>query len=229
MSTAEERSRGPAARQPDRVGAAFAATRIIPVVVLEDADKAVPLAAALTAGGLGLAEVTFRTDAAEAAIRAMTAQTPLLVGAGTVTTAEQVDRAVDAGAAFVVSPGTSPQVLRRCRELGVPAFPGVATATEVMQALDEGVEVVKLFPAEALGGLRILGALAAPFPGVRFVPTGGIGPGNLTDYLAHPAVLAVGGSWMVAPALVRAGDWTQITTRTAEAVALAARERNNDA
>lgn len=199
----------------------ISAARVVPVVVVETATEADGLASALVAGGLKVAEVTFRTHAAIEAIRAMAARGDLLVGAGTVTTVEQADRAVEAGATFVVSPGLNPQVLQRCRQLGIPAFPGVATATEVMRAVQEGTEVVKLFPAEALGGLRMLSALAAPFPGVRFIPTGGIGPDNLAGYLRHPAVLAVGGSWMVAPALVRAHDWEQITRLAAEAVAVA--------
>jgi 2-dehydro-3-deoxyphosphogluconate aldolase/(4S)-4-hydroxy-2-oxoglutarate aldolase len=195
--------------------------RLVPVVVLDDPRAARPLADALVAGGLCCAEVTFRTPAAEAALATMAEDSRLLVGAGTVVRAEQVDRAVAAGARFVVSPGFSTAVVRRCRQAGVPVIPGVATATEIQAAGEEGLAVLKFFPAEALGGLAMLKALAAPFPGVRFVPTGGISAAQLGAYLAHPSVLAVGGTWMVAPKLVAAGAWDEITRLTAEAVALA--------
>jgi 2-dehydro-3-deoxyphosphogluconate aldolase/(4S)-4-hydroxy-2-oxoglutarate aldolase len=134
----------------------------------------------------------------------------------------QVDRAVAAGARFIVSPGFSADVVRRCAALGVPAFPGVATSTEIMAALAEGIEVMKFFPAEQLGGLNMLAALAAPFTTVRFIPTGGITAAHVPAYLAHPRVLAVGGSWMVSPKLIAAADWSQITRLTAEAVAATA-------
>ena len=196
--------------------------RLVPVIVIEDPQAAGPLAEALVAGGLRCAEVTFRTAAAEAAMAAMAADQRLLVGAGTVVRPEQVDRAVAAGARFVVSPGVSAAVVRHCQRVGVPVVPGVATATEIQAAGEEGLAVLKFFPAEPLGGLRMLKALAAPFPGVRFVPTGGITAAQLGDYLAHPSVLAVGGSWMVAPALVAAGAWDEITRLTAEAVSVAA-------
>jgi 2-dehydro-3-deoxyphosphogluconate aldolase/(4S)-4-hydroxy-2-oxoglutarate aldolase len=196
----------------------LAADRILPVVVLSDAGQAEPLAAALLAGGLHCAEVTFRTDAAEAAIRVLAATSGLLVGAGTVLTPEQADRAVDAGARFVVSPGFGPAVVRRCQELGVPVFPGVATATEIQQALDAGLGVLKFFPAEQLGGAAMVKALAAPFGSVRFLPTGGVTAENLAGYLHVPAVLAVGGTWMVAADLLRAGAWDEVTRRSADAV-----------
>lgn len=196
--------------------------RLVPVIVIETPAAAEPLAAALVAGGLRCAEVTFRTDAAEAALRTMAADPRLLVGAGTVVHPDQVDRAVAAGARFIVSPGFSEAVVRRCRDLGVPVFPGVATASELMSALDAGLTVVKFFPAEPLGGVAMLKALAAPFPDVRFIPTGGITAAHLATYLAHPAVLAVGGSWMVAPKLIAAGAWDEISRLTAEAVTLAA-------
>lgn len=194
------------------------AGRILPVVVLEDAGAAGPLADALTAGGLRSVEVTFRTDAAVDTIRAMSEHPELLVGAGTVLTPEQVERAVAAGARFVVSPGFGPAVVRRCQELGVPVFPGVASATEIQMALDVGLRTVKFFPAEQLGGIAMIKALSAPFRSVRFIPTGGVNTGNLPDYLAHPAVLAVGGTWMVAPALLAAGKWTEVTRLTRAAV-----------
>lgn len=199
----------------------ISAGRILPVVVLEDAGAAAPLAAALTAGGLHSVEVTFRTDAAAAAIQTMSEQPDLLVGAGTVLTPAQVDRAVAAGARFVVSPGFGPRVVAHCQELGVPVFPGVASATEIQMALDAGLDTIKFFPAEQLGGLPMIKALAAPFRAVRFIPTGGVNTGNLADYLAHPAVLAVGGTWMVAPALLAAGRWDEVTRLTAAAVAAA--------
>jgi len=195
--------------------------RLVPVIVIETPAAARPLADALVAGGLRCAEVTLRTDAAEAALRAMAGDPRLLVGAGTVVRPDQVDRAVAAGAAFIVSPGFSEAVVRRCGALGVPVFPGVATATELMAARDAGLTVVKFFPAEPLGGVATLRALAAPFPDVRFIPTGGITAAHLPAYLAHPAVLAVGGSWMVAPKLVAAGAWDEISRLTAEAVTVA--------
>jgi 2-dehydro-3-deoxyphosphogluconate aldolase/(4S)-4-hydroxy-2-oxoglutarate aldolase len=201
---------------------AIGAGRLVPVTVLDDARAAGPLADALVAGGLRNVEVTFRTAAAEAALTAMAQDPRLLVGAGTVVRPEQVDRAVAAGARFLVSPGFSPAVVRRCRQVGVPAIPGVATATDIQAAGEEGLDVLKFFPAEPMGGLATLKALAAPFPEVRFVPTGGIGAANLGAYLAHPSVLAVGGSWMVAPGLIAAGAWEEITRLTAEAVRLAA-------
>lgn len=196
----------------------LAGSRLLPVVVLGHARAAMPLATALRAGGLRCVEVTFRTDAAAEAIRAMAADPELLVGAGTVLTPAQVERAVEAGARFVVSPGFGPSVVRRCQELGVPAFPGVVTATEIQMALDAGLETVKFFPAEQLGGAATVQALAAPFRGVRFIPTGGINTGNLAGYLALPSVLAVGGSWMVAPDLLASENWAEVTRLTAAAV-----------
>jgi 2-dehydro-3-deoxyphosphogluconate aldolase / (4S)-4-hydroxy-2-oxoglutarate aldolase len=199
---------------------AVLAGRVLPVVVLTESDSAAPLGEAILEGGLRCAEVTFRTPAAAAAIRAMSAGNPdLIVGAGTVLTVEQVDLALDAGARFVVSPGFGPAVVRRCQERQIPVFPGATTATEVQMALDAGLDTVKFFPAEAAGGVRMIEALAAPFPAVRFVPTGGIGPDNMARYLAIPSVVAVGGTWMVAPALVAAADWAGITRVTRDAVA----------
>ena len=195
------------------------AGRILPVVVLEDAAGAEPLAAALLEGGLRAIEVTFRTDAAAAAIAGITRYTQdMIVGAGTVLTAEQVDRAVDAGARFVVTPGFGPAVVERCQALGVPVFPGVATATEIQMALDAGLSTVKFFPAEQLGGVAMVKALSAPFRSVRFIPTGGVNADNAASYLALPSVVAVGGTWMVAPDLLAAKDWAGVTTRTREAV-----------
>ncbi|WP_433077687.1 bifunctional 4-hydroxy-2-oxoglutarate aldolase/2-dehydro-3-deoxy-phosphogluconate aldolase [Dactylosporangium sp. CA-052675] len=196
----------------------IAAGRIVPVVVLEDAADAAALADALVAGGLGCAEVTLRTPAAADAIRAMAERPGMLVGAGTVLSAAQVDRAVEAGAKFVVSPGFSASVVARCQEHGVPVFPGVASPSEIMQALDAGLDTVKFFPAEQLGGVPMVKALSAPFRTVRFIPTGGVNTANLADYLAVKSVLAVGGTWMVAPELLAARDWAAVTSRTREAL-----------
>ncbi|MFF8344685.1 bifunctional 4-hydroxy-2-oxoglutarate aldolase/2-dehydro-3-deoxy-phosphogluconate aldolase [Cellulosimicrobium funkei] len=201
----------------------IARARVVPVVVVDDAAQGVLVASALRDGGLPVAEVTFRTAGARAAIEAIAREVPdVLVGAGTVVTAAQVDEAVDAGARFLVSPGLSAAVVRRAQELGVPVVPGVATPSDVIAALDLGLDVVKLFPANVVGGPAAVKAFSAPFPGLRFVPTGGVSAANLLDYLALPAVLAAGGSWMVDAALVRAGDTAEITRRTREAVALAA-------
>jgi len=199
----------------------LSATRLVPVVVLDDAGDADGLAGALVAGGLPVAEVTFRTAAAADSIRAMSARGDILVGAGTVLTVAQVDLAVAAGARFVVSPGLSRTVVERAQELGVLALPGAVTATEVQGALELGVSLVKFFPAGICGGAAAITALAGPFGGVRFVPTGGIGPKNLAEYLAVPAVAAVGGSWMVPCDLIKAGDFAGIQRLTTEAVALA--------
>ena len=198
----------------------LAAHRLVPVVVIDDAADAGPLAAALVAGGLPVAEVTFRTAAAADAVRAMADRGDVLVGAGTVLTPDQVDAAVAAGARYIVSPGTSRAVVERCAELGVPALPGAVTATEVQAALELGCTTVKFFPAGTSGGPAAVTALAAPFGGVRFVPTGGIGPATVADYLALPSVVAVGGSWMVPRDRIRAGDLDAVRALTAQAVAL---------
>ncbi len=199
---------------------ALRAARLVPVVVLDDAKDADPLAAALVAGGLPVAEVTFRTAAAQDSIRAMADRGDILLGAGTVLTVEQVDQAVAAGASYVVSPGLSRAVVERCHEHGVLALPGAVTATEIQAALELGLTTVKFFPAGTSGGAPAIAALAAPFGGVSFVPTGGIGPKNLHEYLAIPAVAAVGGAWMVPRDRVTSGDFEGIRTLTAEAVAL---------
>jgi 2-dehydro-3-deoxyphosphogluconate aldolase/(4S)-4-hydroxy-2-oxoglutarate aldolase len=202
---------------PD-VLASIGATRLVPVVVIDDAQVAGPLAEALIAGGLPAAEITFRTEAAPEALRAMAAHSEMLVGAGTVLTAEQVERAVDAGAQYIVTPGFDAAVVRKARDLGVPIFPGVATATEIQMALNEGLDVLKFFPAEPLGGVTMLSALAGPFPAVRFIPTGGVSAASLPDYLKHKAVLAVGGSWMVAGRLLADRDFASVSRLAAEAV-----------
>ena len=198
---------------------ALTENRLVPVVVLDDAAAAGPLAEALVAGGLPVAEVTFRTAAAQRAIRTMADRGDMLVGAGTVLTSQQVDQAVDAGASYVVSPGLSRAVVERCQERGVLALPGAVTATEVQAAVELGLSTVKFFPAGTSGGAPAIAALAAPFAGVRFVPTGGIGPKNLHEYLSVPAVAAVGGSWMVPRDRVAAGDFDGVRQLTAEAVA----------
>src|SRR5690606_22420232 len=158
--------------------------RIMPVAVIDRAEDAWPMAQALKAGGLPVAEVTFRTDAAEGAIRAIAEDKDIALGAGTVLSPDQVDRAVAAGAAYIVTPGFSAKVVRRCREIGVPVFPGVATPTEIQMALDEGVDVVKFFPAESVGGISALKAMSAPYSMVRFIPTGSIDLEKLPAYLA---------------------------------------------
>jgi 2-dehydro-3-deoxyphosphogluconate aldolase/(4S)-4-hydroxy-2-oxoglutarate aldolase len=196
--------------------------RVVPVLVIDDAAHADGVADALVTGGLPVAEVTFRTAAAAEALRAMSRHEHLLVGAGTVVTPDQVERAVDCGATFIVSPGFSRAVVRRCAELGVPVLPGVSTASELMAALDEGLSTVKFFPAGTSGGVAAVRGLAGPFPQVRFVPTGGIGPDDARDYLALPSVVAVGGSWMAPARAIRAGDLRAVTTLVREAVALAA-------
>lgn len=199
----------------------LAAATLVPVVVLDDAAAADPLAAALVAGGLSVAEVTFRTAAAEDSIRAIAARGDVLVGAGTVVTTDQVDRAVAAGARYVVSPGLSRAVVERCREHDILALPGAVTASEVLAALELGLTTVKFFPAGTSGGAKAIAALAAPYGNVRFVPTGGVGPENLHEYLALPSVAAVGGSWMVPRALVGEGRFDVVADLVTKAVTLA--------
>ncbi len=200
--------------------------RLVPVVVLDSADQAEPLAEALTAGGLPVAEVTFRTDAAEASIKTMSRRGDLLVGAGTVLTVEQAKRAIGAGAEFIVTPGTNPPVVEYCIEQGVPITPGIATPTDIDLGRRLGLDVLKFFPAEAYGGAKTLKALSAPYGGIKFIPTGGVSAKNLLDYLALPSVLACGGSWMVDRNLVNAGQFDQIKALVAEAVSLAGSTAN---
>jgi 2-dehydro-3-deoxyphosphogluconate aldolase/(4S)-4-hydroxy-2-oxoglutarate aldolase len=196
----------------------LATERLLAVTVLEDSGGARSLAAALLAGGLRCVEVTLRTDSALATIATMAATDGLVVGAGTVLTVSQADQVIDAGARFVVSPGFNADVVGRCQERGVTVFPGVATATEIQMALAAGVETVKFFPAELLGGTAMVKALAAPFRSVRFIPTGGIDASNAGNYLALPSVLAVGGTWMVPAQLLQAGDWSGVERLTRAAV-----------
>lgn len=200
----------------------FGPHRVIPVVVFDDSAHADDLGAALVEGGLPVAEVTFRTPDARAVLHRLAGRGDLVVGAGTVITAAQVDLAHAAGARFVVSPGLSEAVVRRCQEIDLPVLPGVSTATEVIRALDLGVHTVKFFPAESCGGLGAVAALSAAFPQVRFVPTGGITAESASTYLHHRAVAAVGGSWMVAPDLLAAGRWEEVVARCVDAVRLAA-------
>ena len=192
---------------------------MVPVVAIGRAQDGPKLGAALRDAGLPCAEITLRTAAGIEAITLMrSAQPDLLVGAGTVLSVDQADRAIDAGAQFIVMPGFGDAVVARCIARGVPVFPGVVTPTEVMRALDAGLNDVKFFPAGTSGGIAHLKGLAGPFPGVRFIPTGGIGLPELSSYLALPNVLAVGGSWMVRSELLAAGDWTAVTALAAEAV-----------
>jgi 2-dehydro-3-deoxyphosphogluconate aldolase/(4S)-4-hydroxy-2-oxoglutarate aldolase len=209
------------AAAPTEAVAALVHHRLAPVVVLDDAADAPALGDALVAGGLPVAEVTFRTPAARDAIARLADRGDLLVGAGTVLTPAQVDQAVAAGAAFVVSPGLSAAVVERCAEHGVVVVPGAVTPTEVMRALELGLDLVKFFPAATNGGAPALAALASVFGGVRFVPTGGIGLRELPDYLALANVAAVGGSWMVPRDRIRARDVAGIAALTRDAVAAA--------
>lgn len=195
---------------------------VVPVVVLEDAKDAVRLAKALMDGGLPCAEVTFRTEAAEDAIRLMSKEYPdMLVGAGTVLTIDQVDRAVAAGARFIVSPGFDPEIVDYCLEKDIPVFPGCITPSEVAQAAKRGIEVVKFFPAEQAGGVAMIRSLAAPYTGMKFMPTGGISAKNLRDYLECDKILCCGGSWMVKSDLIHQGEFDRIRDLTREAVELA--------
>ena len=200
----------------------FAELKVVPVVVLNDVKDAAPLAKALVEGGLPCAEVTFRTDAAAESIRIMAEAYPdMLVGAGTVLTTEQVDRAVEAGAKFIVSPGFDPEIVDYCIEKNIPVFPGCATPSEVAQAVKRGLKIVKFFPAEQAGGLAMIKAMAAPYNMLKFMPTGGINTKNLKEYLACDKILCCGGSWMVKGDMVEAGEFDKIQKLTEEARALA--------
>ena len=192
---------------------------IVPVVVLNDSKDAAPLADALCDGGLSCAEVTFRTEAAADSIRIMTEKHPeMLVGAGTVLTTKQVDEAVEAGAKFIVSPGLNPTIVKYCIEKNIPITPGVATPSEMEQAIELGLNLVKFFPAEPSGGLAMINAVAAPYTMLKFMPTGGINPNNVKDYLNSDKIFACGGSWMVKGNLINNGDFDKIKELTKEAV-----------
>jgi 2-dehydro-3-deoxyphosphogluconate aldolase / (4S)-4-hydroxy-2-oxoglutarate aldolase len=199
----------------------IATERLLAVVVLDDPAAAEPLGSALLNSGLRCIEVTLRTESALDAIATMAANSERVVGAGTVLTVDQVDRVVDAGARFVVSPGLDLDVVRRCQERGVAVFPGVATATEIQRALAAGVTTVKFFPAGLLGGPAMVKALAAAFRAIRFIPTGGIDANSAAGYLELASVLAIGGSWMVPAEALRSGNWTRVEDLAREAVAIA--------
>jgi len=192
---------------------------LVPVIAIDDAKDAKNLAQALCDGGLPCAEVTFRTDAAEEAIRIIAKEFPeMLVGAGTVLTTEQVDKAVDAGAKFVVSPGLNPKVVSYCTERNIPILPGTANPSDVEAAIELGLDVVKFFPAEQAGGIKMIKAMSAPYTKMKFMPTGGITADNLKEYLDFNKIIACGGSWMVKKDLVAAGKFDEITVLTKEAV-----------
>ena len=192
---------------------------IVPVIALDDVKDAKPLAKALIDGGLPCAEVTFRTAAAEESIRIMTMEFPeMLVGAGTVLTTEQVDRAVAAGAKFIVSPGLNPEVVKYCVDKNIPVCPGCSNPSDIEQAIALGLDVVKFFPAEAAGGLAMIKAMSAPYANMKFMPTGGINAKNLNDYLGFKKIIACGGSWMVKSDMIKAGQFDKITELTKEAV-----------
>ena len=194
---------------------------VVPVVVLNDAKDAEPLAKALCDGGLPCAEVTFRTAAAEESIRTMTEKYPeMLVGAGTVLTTEQVDRAVAAGAKFIVSPGFDPEIVDYCLEKEILVLPGCVTPSEVAQGVKRGLKVLKFFPAEQYGGVATIKAMAAAYVEIQFMPTGGINPKNVKDYLACDKIFACGGSWMVKGDMIEAGEFDKIEALTKEAVAI---------
>ncbi len=196
--------------------------RVVPVVTIDDAATAAGVAAALADGGLPLVEVTFRTDAAANAIRAIREARPdVLVGAGTVLDVATVDAALEAGAEFIVAPGLNPTVVDRCIARGVAVIPGAVTPTEIEDALARGIRLVKFFPSEALGGTRYLAAVAPPYRSMRFLPTGGVTLANLAQYLALPQVTACGGSWLATGEAIRSGRYEEITRHAAEAVAVA--------
>jgi 2-dehydro-3-deoxyphosphogluconate aldolase/(4S)-4-hydroxy-2-oxoglutarate aldolase len=197
--------------------------KLLPVIVIDDAAHAAPLADALISGGLPVAEVTMRTSAAEAAIREMAKRKEITLGAGTVLSVDLVKRALDAGAKYIVTPGFNRKVVEYCVANKIPITPGIATCTEIEFALDAGAEVLKFFPAESCGGSKALKAICAPYAHVKFIPTGGITEKTLGEYLAIKQVVAVGGSWMVSKDLMNAGKFDEITRLTREAVALTQR------
>jgi 2-dehydro-3-deoxyphosphogluconate aldolase/(4S)-4-hydroxy-2-oxoglutarate aldolase len=210
-------SRGPAIVQ------LLTAARVIPVLTIERVEDAVPLARALVAGGVRTLEITLRTDAAVAAAKAIIADVPdAIVGIGTILTPDDLAEAVSLGARFGVSPGATPELLDAAAKSDLPFLPGVATASEVMQAQARGFNTLKFFPAEQSGGIAMLRALAGPFPQMRFCPTGGIGAANAATWVAEPNVLAVGGSWLCPAADIKAGNWPVITARCAEAMKILA-------
>ena len=199
---------------------------VVPVVVIDDAEKAVPVAKALVAGGLPVIEVTMRTAAAPEAISAIAEQVPeAVIGAGTVLSSDQATQIVAAGAKFIVSPGLHEDVVATANKLDVPIIPGIATATELQQAWNLGLRILKFFPAEQAGGIAMIKSLASVFRDVVFMPTGGVSPANLQSYLEVPAVLACGGSWLTPAAAIADGDFERITTLASEALAIAKKVR----
>lgn len=205
----------------EKMNEQLASYGVVPVVVLNDTKDAKPLAEALVEGGLAVAEVTFRTDAAEESIRIMAEAYPeMLVGAGTVLTTEQVDRAVKAGAKFIVSPGFDPEIVDYCIEKNIPVYPGTITPSEVAQAVKRGLTICKFFPAEQFGGVSTIKALAAPYTMVKFMPTGGVSLKNLKDYLECDKIAACGGTWMVKGNLIKEGRFDEIKQMTKEAAAM---------
>ena len=198
-----------------------AACGVVPVVVLEDAEQAVPTAKALLAGGINAMEITFRTAAARDSIARVAAEVPeMIVGAGTVINVEQLHQAVEAGAQFIVCPGSDEAIIAEAVKLDVAITPGVVTPSEIMLGLKYGLKVFKFFPAESFGGLKTIKALCGPFPQIRFIPTGGINQNNAAEYFKNPKIVAVGGSWMVTKDMVVAGDFAGITEKSAAATAL---------
>lgn len=192
---------------------------IVPVVKIDSVEDAVPLARALCDGGLPCAEVTFRTEAAKGAIKAIKKAFPhMLIGAGTVLSIRQVDDAAEAGAEFIISPGLNPEIVRYCIKKGIPVTPGCANPSDIEQAIALGLDVVKIFPAEALGGLAMIKAMSAPYSGMKFMPTGGINAKNFISYLNFPKIIACGGSWMVSSEMINAGEFDKIAELTKEAV-----------
>lgn len=202
---------------------------LVPVIVLQDVKDAVPLAKALLAGGIYYAEVTFRTAAAKESITAIAAEVPdIIVGAGTVINAEQAEEAVTAGARFLVSPGMDKKLLKTAKKLNVPIVPGAVTPTEIMLGLKYGIEVFKFFPAGNFGGLGTLKSLAAPFPQISFIPTGGVSSANLAEYLAFDKIKAVGGSWMCPASLVAEQNWAEVTRLSEDAINIFRKARQTD-
>lgn len=200
----------------------FAACGIVPVVVLEEVAQALPVAQALLAGGINVMEITFRTAAAKESIATVAREMPeMMVGAGTVVNLRQLEEAAQAGAQFIVSPGSSAELIKASLERQLAIVPGVATPSEIMIGLELGFKVFKFFPAETYGGLKAIKALSGPFPQIRFIPTGGIKQDNAGEYLKNPGIIAVGGSWMVSADLIRAGRFDEITERSRMAVELA--------
>ncbi len=197
-------------------------SRILPVVAIKYAKNATPLADALIAGGLPLVEVTFRTDAAAEAIKTIAARGDILVGAGTIVTVNQAEKAIAAGAKFLVSPGFDAEIVRFCLEKGIPITPGICTPSEVMAAMKLGLTTLKFFPAEAYGGLKTLKAISAPLASIKFIPTGGVNTKNLAEYLAFRKVLACGGTWLATSEMIEQGRFVEITGLCKEAVQIAA-------